>query len=262
MSWLDQVTPTNLLAEKEKFLADPTYNPQFTYSEPIDEESFYKYGKTKPKYVELANNILEKTYFGRNEADLLMMEGPRISQDEVTKRFQTFFEMHGIEHRFKIVWSSSFISRATINDDTLKLRTNATFHKEGLIGLMYHEIGTHALRTVNYENQPWFKKKKQFGLTHNYLKTEEGLAALHALLPHTYKSAYTSAIRYIAVDYARTHSFVELWQFLGTYVQDPETRWMITLRQKRGMTDTSQPGGPTKDLVYFEGVVDVWLWLE
>jgi hypothetical protein len=190
-----------------------------------------------------------------------MMEGKKMTEAEVTQKCQLFLEMHGLENRYKIVWSSSFVSRATITDDTLKLRTNAAFYKEGLVGMIYHEIGTHALRKVNYEQQPWYKKKKEFGLTTNYLRTEEGLAVLHALLPHEFKSAYSSAIRYVAADYALTHSFAELWRLLSKYVQDPETQWMIASRLKRGITDTSQPGAFTKDIVYFEGVVNTWNWL-
>jgi hypothetical protein len=262
MNWLDRLTPLNLLDEKAKFFADNSYNPQFIYEEETEEKDLIRLGVPKKEYVALAQEILDKTFFGRNEQDLLMMEGKKVSQEEVTEKFKKFLAMHDLEKRFEIIWSSSFIARATMTNDAVKLRSTSTFHREGLIGLIYHEIGTHALRRVNYEKQPWFRKKKKFGMLPDYLKTEEGLAALHALIPHTFKSVYTSAIRYLAVDYGHTHSFAELWKFLGKYVQDPETRWMITLRQKRGIQDTSQPGGSTKDLSYFQGVVDVWRWLE
>jgi hypothetical protein len=263
MSWLDQLTPTNLLEEKAKFFADPTYNPQFTYpetnEEPVEAD---KWGYPQQPYLDLAKAILEKTFFGRNEADLLMMEGVRLSQDEVTKRCTTFLEMHGLEKRYEIIWSPTFVSRATITDDALKLRSNSVFHQEGLLGMLYHEIGTHALRRINYEHQPWFKKKKKFGVNTSYLRTEEGMATLHTQVPHSFKSAYSTAVRYLAVEYARDHTFAELWKFVGRYIQDPETCWMITFRQKRGVTDTSKPAVFTKDLVYFEGAVQMWHWLE
>jgi hypothetical protein len=261
MSWLDRITPINLQEEKAKFFADFSYNPQFIYEKPLTEAELHKHGLPIKKYADLAQEILDKTFFGRNEKDLLMMEGPIISQNEVTKKCQEFLEMHKIEKKYDVVWSSSFVPRATMSDTKLKLRTGSIFHKEGLIGLIYHEIGTHALRRFNYEQQAWFRKKKQFGIRNEYLRTEEGLATLHALLPHSFKSAYTSAIRYAAIIYAREHAFADLWNFLGKYIQDPETRWMVTFRQKRGLTDTSVGGGSTKDLVYLEGIVDVWLWL-
>jgi len=37
---------------------------------------------------------------------------------------------------------------------------------------------------------------------------------------------------------------------------------MVTIRQKRGLTDTSHPGGYSKDLVYFAGMIEVWRWLK
>jgi hypothetical protein len=261
MSWLDKVTPVNLLEEKAKFFADPTYNPQFVYKESLTGEKFNKFGVPKKEYLELALDILKKSYYGRNEQDIFMTEGPILNQKEVTKKVLTFLKMYNLQDRFTITWSSSFVSRTTIDANTIKLRLPVDFRQEGLVGMLYHEIGTHALRRINYEQQPWYKKKKKYGLS-EYLPTEEGLAALHALIPHTFKSAFVSAIRYVAVDYAQQHSFAELWKLLGTYIQDPERRWMITFRQKRGMTDTSQPGGYTKDLVYFEGMIEVWQWLE
>jgi len=261
MSWLDKVTPINLLEEKEKFFADQTYNPQFIFTEPIDQDTLYRYGLPKKEYLDLAKEILDKTYFGRNEKDLIMLEGPILSQNEVNHKFTTFLKMHKLEERFSIVWSTAFTSRASINKNTIKLRNNAEFRKDGTIGLIYHEIGTHALRRINYEKQPWYRKKNEFGLTTDYLRTEEGLAALHSLLPKTFFSAFNSAIRYLAIHYSQNFSFSELWQYIGAYIQDRETRWMVTFRQKRGLTDTSQPGGMTKDLVYFEGMIEVWRWL-
>jgi hypothetical protein len=126
--------------------------------------------------------------------------------------------------------------------------------------MIYHEIGTHVLRRVNYEVQPWYKKKSKYGFS-SYLETEEGLAALHSLSARTFKSAVTIALKYVATDYAQSHSFAELWQYIGKYYDDPEARWLITLRQKRGLQDTAQPGGYTKDMVYFKGAHIVAKWL-
>jgi hypothetical protein len=128
------------------------------------------------------------------------------------------------------------------------------------LGMLYHEIGTHALRSMNYKHQPWYKKKKRYGFS-EYLVTEEGLASLHGLLPQSFKSTYTQAIRYLAVGYAQDHSFTELWKYVNSYVENPERCWTICVRQKRGITDTSKPGGFTKDLVYFEGIIKMWVWL-
>ncbi len=260
MSLIQQLTPSNLLEEKEVFLADQNYNPQFRYEDPVSKDKLAKYGHTSTAMAELAQSILDKTYFGRNEQDLVALQGPLVPHKDVTEKVSSFLALHNLQDRYKIVWSSSFVSRATISSDTIKLRSTSEFRTEDLLGMLYHEIGTHAIRRINYEQQPWFKKKNKLGFS-NYLMTEEGIASLHSLLPKTFQMAYSSAIRYVAVSYAQTHTFAELWKYLGKYIQDDETRWMVTFRQKRGVADTSQGGGFTKDLVYFEGLVRVWKWL-
>lgn len=261
MSLLQRLTPLNLLEEKERFLSEQNFNPVFHYENPVEEKDLTKYGFPKPEYVALAQEILDKAYFGRNERDLVMSQGKIIPHQEVTRRTQAFLDMHNLGDNYKIVWSASFVSRATINADTIKLRSTSEFRQQNLLGMLYHEIGTHAIRRHNYQQQPWFKKKKKHGFG-SYLKTEEGLASLHSLLPMEYKSAFSTAIRYLAVHYAQHHSLLELWQFLGKYIQDPETRWMVTFRQKRGISNSEHGGGFTKDLVYFEGMLEMYHWLK
>lgn len=261
MSLLDRLTPSNYLEEKEKFFNDQSYNPQFLYPDMQADDVLNDYGYPDPHYLDIAQEIVERAYFGRNERDILMSEGRVMSQTEVTEKFSSFLKLHNIDKRYKIVWSSSFVSRAAINADTIKLKTTAEFRKEGTLGLLYHEVGTHAIRRINYEQQPWFKKKKKNGFG-SYLKTEEGLAILHFLIPHTYKSAYSAALRYMAVAYAQKHSLAETWNFLKKYLENEETRWMVTFRQKRGISDTTKPGGFTKDLVYFQGAIETAKWLD
>jgi hypothetical protein len=261
MSLLTRLTPINLLEEKEKFFADQTYNPQFVYDQPVGEETLNKYDQPQDSYSALAKHILQKTYHHRNEDDLVMLEGRELTQSEVARTVEAFLKMHHLETRYELLWSSSFIARTTITTDQIKLRLPVSFRREGLLSMLYHEIGTHALRRVNYEKQPWHKKKKRYEFG-EYLKTEEGLASLHGLVPKTFKSAYVSALRYYAAELSQRGSFAEVWHNLARYTPDLERRWVIVFRQKRGLSDTSQPGGYTKDMVYFEGLVDVWRWLK
>lgn len=260
MSLIKKLTPINLVKEKGKFLADPSYNPQFTYEESLKESQLKKYGQPQRRLVDLAQTIVDRAYAQHSESQLRSKRGQILSQQAVTEKIETFLEMHQLTDRYRLVWSNSFVARTTITKDTIKLRLPCEFHELGLISMLYHEVGTHALRRVNYEEQPWFKKKKEYGFR-DYLKTEEGLAILHGLLPLDYQLAYSPALRYLAVDYAQNHSFAELWQFLSLYIEDEERRFLTTFRQKRGLTDTSQGGGFTKDLVYFAGLIKVWRYL-
>lgn len=261
MGLVSQLTPTNLIEEKEKFFHDEIYNPQFIYSQKIDDQVLTRYGLPQNRYLDLAQTILDQAYYNRSEAQLEEKKGPAVTQEEVAQKVTQFLDMHGLKERFKISWSSSFVARTTITTNTIKLRLPVDFRKLSLLGMLYHEIGTHALRRINYEQQPWYQKKTELGFN-NYLKTEEGLATLHSILPLDFKLAYYPALNYVAVDYAQKHSFAQLWQFLKRYIDDPEKRWRKTLRLKRGIDDTANPGGFTKDLVYFEGMIDVWNYLK
>ncbi len=260
MNFLRLLTPINLQEEKERFFADNSYNPQFQYAGEIEEEKLLAYGKPKESYLQLAQNILTKAFSHATETTLEKSEGALLTQAVIEKKITTFLTMHDLEKRFSLSWSKAYISRTTISQDTLRLRLPAVFRQEGLLGMLYHEIGTHALRRINYEQQPWYKKKKKYGFS-EYLYTEEGLASLHGLLPKTNKLAYKQARLYLGVELAQKHSFAETWQLLGPYITTQEALWTVVSRLKRGLTDTSNPGGYTKDLVYFEGFVDTWRWL-
>lgn len=261
MSLISRLTPTNLLEEKEKFFTDQNYNPQFIYEEAASEDDLYKYGFPQSKYLDLAKEILDKSYYNKTETDLDKLRGNSVNQSEVTNKTSDFLSIHRLQKRFKIVWSKSFVARATMTTDTIKLKLPADFRQLDLLSMLYHEIGTHALRRINYEQQPWFKKKKKYKFA-DYLMTEEGLAGLHSLLPLDFQYASYPALNYVSVAYAQRHSFVEIWNFLKKYIDHPERRWEKTFRRKRGLTDTSQPGGFTKDLVYFEGMIKVWQYLK
>ena len=66
---------------------------------------------------------------------------------------------------------------------------------------------------------------------------------------------YRSALNYYAAYMASKLSFVELFNDIGKYIDGDLARWRFALRLKRGMTDTSEPGGLYKDQCYLEGAV-------
>jgi hypothetical protein len=62
-------------------------------------------------------------------------------------------------------------------------------------------------------------------------------------MPYLFKPA----LNYYACYKASEMSFVELFNDLAKYVDNPKKRWKYVLRVKRGLGDTSQPGGLYKD---------------
>lgn len=52
-------------------------------------------------------------------------------------------------------------------------------------------------------------------------------------------------------------SFVELFNDIECYIDDKLSRFHYVIRVKRGLEDTSVPGGYYKDQVYLEGAVQI-----
>lgn len=257
---IKDLIPLNQQEEKAKFFADQNYNPQFKYEKKIQPQDLTYYGLPKQEYMDLAQEIIDRAYDQKNETDIRNLEGPKIDQETIHRRITSFLKDHQLEKRFQITWSPNYISSVSISPELIKLKEPADFREGELTGMIYHEIGTHALRRFNYEQQIWFKKKNKYHLKNHY-RTEEGLATFHSLLGYHYQYAIRWALAYIATSLSQHGSFIELWHYLKKYIQNPERLWSFTIRRKRGITDTSQAGGFTKDVVYLEGAVKVYQWL-
>lgn len=52
-------------------------------------------------------------------------------------------------------------------------------------------------------------------------------------------------------------SFSQLYKDITKYVDNPKQRYRYVLRVKRGICDTSKPGGLYKDQVYLEGAMEL-----
>lgn len=104
-------------------------------------------------------------------------------------------------------------------------------------------LGTHYFRGINNNSQPWcnWNGRKKLGLK-PINPTEEGLASIHSVLFRKDPFLWRAALLYYTVYQASQMSFSQLFQDVGRFVKDPNTRWDYCVRAKRGWTDTSQPG--------------------
>ena len=131
---------------------------------------------------------------------------------------------------------------------------DAKFTKRELLRLEYHEIETHIKRSFNNQNLP-----DEIRDCFDYIETEEGLAVkmeeLHNCLSPNQLRIYAG--RLIAVQYAQSHSFIEVFQFLKTHGFNDYTAFIITSRCKRGLEDTTLPGGLTRDHIYISGKLKI-----
>lgn len=260
MLQLRQIAPLNYFEEKARFLADHSYNPQFTYAEPIEARLLTYYGLPVPELVEKAEHIANE-YLDYKGVQLdERKHDALLTRDEIGAGTTQYLEKQGIINRYTITWSETAIARCSIKAREIIFRTDADYTSKTLQGVLNHEIGTHALRRMNDERQPWHDKKPAFGFK-NSLMTEEGLATIHQYMDTELPILHSAAIKYLAVDIAQSSSFVQTWAELEHYYKNEDKLWNAVFRVKRGLEDTSQPGGFTKDLVYFAGAHVVGRWL-
>lgn len=137
---------------------------------------------------------------------------------------------------------------------------SARFSEAGIKGYLCHEIGTHVFRAENGKFQPLMLFRSGFP---GYMETEEGLAAYNearngVLEPENLKK-YSA--RVVAAAVCNEASFSELVDTLTDYFP-PEEAFTFALRVKRGLKDTSLPGGYTKDYVYLSGFRKVSTFLQ
>lgn len=258
---LQDFVPENLAAEKEKFFTRQThYDPQFTYKQVVTKQDLYRYGKPSWSYLYLAKRILQDS---KKQGILIYDDSaPSLTEEELRALITDYLNRYQLASQFQLSFSPVHISRMAINfaPPTIKIRLPIMLSRREIIPTLNHEIGTHILRQINYQQQPWYKKKKKYGL-HNHLKTEEGLANLHSLLTEPFELAAKAALNYTATAYALRHSFQQTFQFINSYLQNPERSFIWTFKKKRGLTDTSRPGTFSKDMLYFSGFIDVLRYL-
>lgn len=257
----------NLEKEKQKFLFDQKYNPQFEYDDNFDDQLLTRHNYSiSNELLETASDILQKVLkiYG-DEDTFLEQEGPLMSVSDVDKQISEYLKQENLQKRVKIITSNKFVARTSVQnleDETFELRLRLPYDYRALAfqAMLAHEVGTHMLRWVNEFSQPWHKRHREYGMQ-EYMPTEEGLAVLNASLHHPAPFFWLPAIYYFSGYHAQTKSFSELNSLLKTYVPNVERRWKICLRVKRGLRDTSEPGGYKKDLVYLTGIFELSKWL-
>jgi hypothetical protein len=96
----------------------------------------------------------------------------------------------------------------------------------------------------------WAKKRDKYDVKF-CIRTEEGFACtnqqVRTALNGGYPYLYKSALNYYMAAKASQMSFVDLFNDISKYIDDKYSRWKYVLRVKRGLMDTSEPGGLYKD---------------
>lgn len=285
-AWLK---PVNLEQEQEKFFKIKDYNPTFHYkpfkSRPLEKslnslEIPSGYPLTKlfqeikfflASYLQSLKNRETKNFtnaslFNKPSSSLVRyaqstLEKPiRKSKEKkaypasyLKDKFTKLLADLGVKE-WTIQIRPRMITRMTVNHQRkiISMKEEGRFSSRDIKKLQAHEIETHLLRGFNGSLQPYeiFATEAIPG----YLPTEEGLALYNEekarVLSPEWSKIYAG--RVIAVNKALSFSFGDIYNYLLQFFS-PQEAFQLTLRAKRGLGDTSQPGGFIKDHVYLQG---------
>lgn len=284
------LVPSNYDKEREKVLEDKTYNPKFRYDKMFFPEklrtnlrnmriNLRKYNKLYlDKRRELINKIrlrdaigtsmffpISKEIWGVPSKELVnkayrILELPsaknsvKYSQISTVKKFLENLLMQGYNWQIR---EKDLVVGAVVSSSrkTLYINKNRRFDEVSVKRLIAHEISTHIARVENGKT----KRRRLFLMGFpGYLKTEEGLAVYNEekakLLTNRVLKHYAG--RVIAIDLACKNSFSTVYTELLEFFSK-KTAWTLTMRAKRGLSDTARPGAYTKDLVYLDGYYKV-----
>ena len=208
---LYHLKPTNLLSEKEKFLKNNNYNPQFEYPklkfDPLEiEEKLAKIetdttalGKMfhkKKQEISLKIQLIEaidqenftkisqELYGTPTQLDFqrchkLIKKIPatkkqkKITVQQAINQLQDALDKYNL-HDWKIKIKEDMVAGCLAGKNgKLFVNPNRTFTKQNVQDLIVHEIETHILTAVNGQEQIYTLFNRGFA---GYLKTQEGLA--------------------------------------------------------------------------------------
>jgi uncharacterized protein (TIGR02421 family) len=283
--------PLNLKQEKERFFKDDHYNPVFHYQKcstsldsirklllsieinPVSIGIIFKRKQLELlKIIDMMQFIgdrkfteVSKELYGIPDDALVEKAWQLIGlQDSPDKMYissaQARVHLEIAMSKYGFNWAvkeKDMAAKACVSNTsrTLFIKKNTFFTRKFLNRIIVHEIGTHILRYENGLQQPY--KIFSLGLT-GYLGTEEGLAVVNEELNNclTKATLKTYAARVIAVHKALKCNFRETYNYIKPYVGE-ENAFDITLRAKRGISNTFFPGAFTKDYLYFKGYFEV-----
>jgi uncharacterized protein (TIGR02421 family) len=290
------INPVNLEEEKDRFFSQPGYNPQFMYHPVrVDSEQIRRLlasiecdsspvgtilNQTRDRYIQEIRLIesrgrseftdISMDLHGEPDAELVKQatmlvskksraEHPSFNTSQIVRKLELAFVKYGFHWKVEPV---EMIANAAVKlrTKTLLVRKDSRFSRKFLKRIVVHEIGTHITRADNGEYQPYTFFSR--GLP-GYLMTEEGLAVFNeeqnGCLDHNVLRTYAG--RVLAIGHAMKYPFRETYEMLRKDFTKNDA-WRLTVRAKRGLSDTSQPGAFTKDIAYLKGYMRVKAYAE
>lgn len=288
-----KITPINYIQEINKFKEDHNYNPQFLYNDYTDliyelnqklesikipdtqigkifqdkvTEIKYKlncleflgtkeFSMHYAKLIPFAqkSEILKAQLYLQNDWKEFLNEGKKYTQKEAIEKFQNVIEKYNLN--FKIEVEKDAITRMKVTSKGKIKISSLTdkLTKRQVDKLIAHEIETHALTYANGDIQPY--KIFNYGFA-NYIELQEGLAIYNQERKLNIDHNYYASNNFIGNKIVLENSFSEAYKLLKemNLFKNPIN---FIARCKKGISNTKQTGGNTKQLVYFRGAIKI-----
>ncbi|MDO8270157.1 MAG: DUF1704 domain-containing protein, partial [Candidatus Levybacteria bacterium] len=203
--------------------------------------------------------------WGSDRLDLLLTNTPNVEfklhikhalqgAEYIKKRFEQTLKKYGIDS-FEVKIDSFSPHIINVGYHSISIGSEIRRFECNIDRLVVHEIESHVLQTENTKNSPTpLSEFTKYGNQHLY---GEGLAIYNEITtrkitPSAFEMYYCriKAVRLLH------KSFREIYQTLLENL-NPQRAFVMTYRVKRGMADTSQPGGFPKDASYLLGFHEI-----
>ena len=291
---LQHLDPINSTEEMEKVAANPNYNPRFQYAaqnegrltrmraqlEQLELPGhgvglFFRQARdylvrridlrlnlgidahwVEPLYPQAPDRViaLARRILGQPQASQRPVERMFRASDQVRLVTSRLRQYNLNDWRVEVKANLSATNTDPANR-IVNLRADLMYTMEEMKRLVVHEIDTHVLRAANGYCQPY--RIFAVGAVPSYLMTEEGLAVVNeermGYIDHARTRMF--AARVTAALAAYTQSFSVVYQELLEMGFPHAEAYVITRRVKRGLVDTTAPGGYIKDHAYLWGRV-------
>lgn len=211
---------------------------------------------------ELLNQAKLDSKFSKSETDKNIFYS-----EQIKKRVEDYLANNNIENwQINIDTNrKDFTMRVVPNLKQIWIAKNLELNEIETKSLLIHELDGHLVRTINAHNQTNPILKKQFPF---YLKTEEGLASYieELYIKNKNYDLRKKALKYLGCFIASKSSFRETYNFFINNHYDKKDienlSFKVTLRIKKGFSDTSKPGFFARELTYYQGMQEIKKYID
>ena len=252
----DGNTLHNIFLKKIRFILD-----QIDFVESDDEHlkdiAVKLHGRPDPGCIKKATEILQQS----NDEGYIFPE-ENVTPAEMLEILQSHIDKMGVDWSVKL--NNNIVPKVTVSGKKrlISINSSINYTSDEIERLKIHEVEVHVYRGANGHEQPY--RIFAEGLA-GYNETEEGIALVAEGMTGCHRidtrQMKLYAGRALCVDMCLKGSFYDTFVQLREYFPD-DLAYRLAERGKRGLENTSIPGGFTKDAHYISGIDKVQKFLD